>query len=65
MNKIRRRLSAVWVMGLFLAQGQWQQLQAQDLQFSQFFNAPLLVNPANTGFLPDADYRLGDRKSVV
>ena len=59
MNKIRRRLSAVWVMGLFLAQGQWQQLQAQDLQFSQFFNAPLLVNPANTGFLPDADYRLG------
>jgi type IX secretion system PorP/SprF family membrane protein len=34
-------------------------LKAQDLHFSQFFNSPLLVNPANTGFLPDADYRLG------
>jgi len=32
---------------------------AQDLHFSQFFNAPLLTNPANTGFIPDADYRLG------
>ncbi|MFT3680298.1 MAG: PorP/SprF family type IX secretion system membrane protein [Ferruginibacter sp.] len=35
------------------------QLQAQDLHFSQFFNSPLTTNPANTGFLPDADYRLG------
>ena len=33
--------------------------QAQDLHFSQFFNAPLTTNPANTGFIPDADYRLG------
>ena len=32
---------------------------AQDLHFSQFYNAPLLTNPANTGFLPDADYRIG------
>jgi len=31
----------------------------QDLHFSQYFNAPLLVNPANTGFIPDGDYRLG------
>src|ERR1700692_2895519 len=34
-------------------------LEAQDLHFSQWFNAPLLTNPANTGFIPDADYRLG------
>ena len=34
-------------------------MQAQDLHFSQFFNSPLTTNPANTGFLPDADYRLG------
>lgn len=34
-------------------------LQAQDLHFSQFFNSPLTTNPANTGFLPDADYRIG------
>jgi len=34
-------------------------LNAQDLHFSQFFNSPLTTNPANTGFIPDADYRLG------
>jgi len=32
---------------------------AQDLHFSQYFNAPLLINPANTGFMPDNDYRMG------
>jgi type IX secretion system PorP/SprF family membrane protein len=32
---------------------------AQDLHFSQWFNEPLLTNPANTGFIPDADYRIG------
>lgn len=34
-------------------------LQAQDLHFSQFFNSPLTTNPANTGFIPDADFRIG------
>lgn len=33
-------------------------LYAQDLHFSQFFNSPLTTNPANTGFIPDADYRI-------
>lgn len=32
---------------------------AQDLHFSQYFNSPLTTNPANTGFIPDADYRIG------
>ena len=32
---------------------------AQDLHFSQYFNAPLLINPANTGFAPDVDWRAG------
>ncbi len=32
---------------------------AQDLHFSQWFNSPLTTNPANTGFIPDADYRIG------
>ena len=32
---------------------------SQDLHFSQFFNSPLSTNPANTGFIPDGDYRLG------
>jgi type IX secretion system PorP/SprF family membrane protein len=35
------------------------EVYGQDLHFSQFFNNPLLTNPANTGFIPDADYRLG------
>jgi type IX secretion system PorP/SprF family membrane protein len=34
-------------------------LRAQDLHFSQFMNSPLTTNPANTGFIPDGDYRLG------
>ena len=34
-------------------------IYAQDLHFSQYFNAPLLTNPANTGFEPDADWRAG------
>ncbi|MET0465886.1 MAG: PorP/SprF family type IX secretion system membrane protein [Chitinophagaceae bacterium] len=32
---------------------------AQDLHFSQFMNSPLMTNPANTGFIPEGDYRLG------
>ncbi len=32
---------------------------AQDLHFSQFMNNPLLTNPANTGFNPDYDFRIG------
>jgi type IX secretion system PorP/SprF family membrane protein len=32
---------------------------AQDLHFSQYFHSPLLINPANTGFIPDYDYRVG------
>lgn len=35
------------------------QMQAQDLHFSQFMKTPLLINPANTGFLPDGDYQIG------
>lgn len=34
-------------------------VEAQDLHFSQFFNSPLTTNPANTGFIPDANYRVG------
>ncbi|SDW23513.1 type IX secretion system membrane protein, PorP/SprF family [Hydrobacter penzbergensis] len=33
--------------------------RAQSLHFSQYFNTPLLINPANTGFNPDYDYRVG------
>lgn len=32
---------------------------AQDLHYSQYFNSPLLLNPANTGFQVDNDWRAG------
>ena len=32
---------------------------AQGMHFSQFYNAPLLLNPANTALTPDADFRIG------
>lgn len=53
MNKINYCL-------LFMIAFGWQtSTSAQDLHFSQYFNSPLLVNPANTGFIPDGDYRYG------
>ena len=32
---------------------------AQGMHFSQFYNAPMLLNPANTALLPDNDFRGG------
>lgn len=50
--------SAGLLLTLLLMLG-YQLSQAQDLHFSQWFNSPLTTNPANTGFIPDADYRIG------
>src|SRR6476620_11330450 len=44
---------------IFFALLVFSSVQGQDLHFSQFFNSPLTTNPANTGFIPDGDYRLG------
>ena len=52
------RMRIVLLIFLFQVAGSYI-LKAQDLHFSQWFNEPLLTNPANTGFIPDADYRLG------
>jgi type IX secretion system PorP/SprF family membrane protein len=32
---------------------------SQSMHFSQYYNAPLLLNPANTALMPDNDYRFG------
>jgi hypothetical protein len=32
---------------------------AQDVHFSQYYNAPMLVNAANTGLMSDDNYRMG------
>lgn len=53
-----RGLCKILVLGGCMLLGTWA-VNGQDLHFSQWFNSPLLTNPANTGFIPDADYRLG------
>lgn len=47
------------VIGLWMACMLSLSASAQDLHFSQFMNSPLVTNPANTGFIPDGDYRVG------
>ena len=47
------------IIVLFAACALYLVPSAQDLHFSQYFNSPLITNPANTGFIPDGDYRLG------
>ena len=47
------------IIGMLMVALATRHTYAQDLHFSQYFNSPLLVNPANTGFNPDYDYRLG------
>lgn len=44
---------------VFFALALTEAARGQDLHFSQFFNSPLTTNPANTGFIPDANYRVG------
>lgn len=50
-------IRTIWLI-LFVA-GLAVSGRGQDLHFSQFMNSPLSTNPANTGFIPDGDYRLG------
>jgi type IX secretion system PorP/SprF family membrane protein len=47
------------LLAIFLCFFTFQFTYSQDLHFSQWFNSPLTTNPANTGFIPDADYRAG------
>src|SRR5438046_7023803 len=52
-------MKTIKYFSLITACNLWLAASSQDLHFSQFFNSPLTTNPANTGFIPDADYRLG------
>src|SRR6476660_8351771 len=56
MNKLRLYLKLFLVITLCILK---YSSNAQDLHFSQYFNTPLLINPANTGFAPDVDWRVG------
>lgn len=53
-SQYARMTVSVFIMLIFATQA-----RSQDLHFSQWFNSPLTTNPANTGFIPDADYRIG------
>lgn len=43
-------------MALLLA---YNTAHTQSMHFSQYYNAPLLLNPANTALTPEYDYRVG------
>ncbi|MBS4066624.1 MAG: PorP/SprF family type IX secretion system membrane protein [Chitinophagaceae bacterium] len=49
----------ILVLSLYFLICSFHAAEAQSLHFSQWFNSPLTTNPANTGFIPDADYRIG------
>ncbi|MFI5129608.1 MAG: PorP/SprF family type IX secretion system membrane protein [Chitinophagales bacterium] len=53
--KFIKHIVSVAVCSLYLASFAF----SQDLHFSQFMNSPLSTNPANTGFIPGGDYRIG------
>lgn len=58
-TKKRRSAIVVVCCAMLVASLMPTYTKAQDLHFSQFMNNPLLTNPANTGFNPDFDYRIG------
>ncbi len=58
-RKNRKCFVFLLLLGIGILNGLPAFVGAQDLHFSQFFNSPLTTNPANTGFLPENDYRLG------
>ena len=58
-TKHNRTTTRIFIFTLLIGIGLPSFVCAQDLHFSQFFNSPLTTNPANTGFLPEHDYRLG------
>lgn len=47
------------VLLTFIAVSIAKQSRAQGIHFSQYYHAPLLLNPANTGLSPENDYRVG------
>ena len=54
-----KQLAALAVLLLYSAFSIPHSAFGQGLHFSQYFNNPLLSNPANTGLMPDNDYRIG------
>lgn len=45
--------------GCFTLMGSQSEVKAQGIHFSQYYNAPMLLSPANAGLLQETDYRVG------
>jgi type IX secretion system PorP/SprF family membrane protein len=54
-----KRYSAFHIVILLLTLLAGSDAMAQSMHFSQYYNAPMLLNPANTALMPDNDYRIG------
>jgi type IX secretion system PorP/SprF family membrane protein len=52
---MNKRILHIAIAALLVSTG----AAAQSIHFSQFYNAPMLMNPALTALLPEHDYRLG------
>ena len=59
LNQLSNRKSFQVLFSITLLFSYCNFLQAQDLHFAQYINSPLLNNPANTGFSPECDFRVG------
>lgn len=61
MKRICRAIGVHLVMctSLILAAGAASKVMAQGIHYSQYYNAPMLLNAANTGLMSDYDYRVG------
>lgn len=53
------KLNYFLVIALVWCSGYSFRCAAQGMHFSQYYNAPLLLNPANAALMPDNDYRIG------
>jgi type IX secretion system PorP/SprF family membrane protein len=56
-----KQIKTILLAGLqIIALATWAaKANAQGMHFAQYYNAPLLLSPANTGLMPDDNYRLG------
>lgn len=56
---MKNSLPAFLLMFLIFSVAGKEDVRAQGLHFSQYYNAPLLLSPANTALMPESDYRVG------
>lgn len=52
---MQKILFSLFILFAFIS----DQVNAQGLHFSQFYNSPLLLSPANTALMPESDFRVG------